>query len=764
MKVPCKNIPTYSESTEQWTTTSFDQQVNFADYLFTNCFKKPGKYEFTVKMIIKWQEHAKFFVDNGFYTLETQDTDRYNNYWDVEALKCRLGVLYYSENGNSYYLTRDYYFFINFCVIVNKEKGYEEKFADVRDGQYHMMLYEKIGEMYHNNTVVLKRRQFLFSFCHVAKTTNYLWFENRKRLKWFASDESFIDDVNGSWSIFNQYKTHLNNHTGWFRNFSPDKGGEAQQRQQVKIGGKWEWEGNESSLIGKTLKKDPKLGIGGPTFWAWYEEGGVAPTADITLQYMEPAITSGLMRVGSFCIGGSVGDLTECKPLKSFILEPSKSGFFAVDTDLYDESGVTRKCGLFIPAQYCMPEATDEAGNSLVELALELLHKAEFIGFKRGEYGRIADEPAWIELEPSLYILKKSQNPKTIKEAFDWRQASDFDIQKIERRQSVIKLLKEAKTFQMEQGLLEENEEDGKIRLKLVSEFKLNAPFENEYPVDLKAIEKRGLVNIYEKYNPKFNYYAGVDSIDSDESVTSKSLLSVHIYRRAYTEIDTTTNKRRTVPGKIVASWCGKFDRIDDTNEQGFMLLKMFKAKAACERNRPNFINHCRRNNFGHLIAKKSELPFNKDISTNISFSTLDKEEYGVWNDSGGVLLKNLIRNIKDYLNAEHDSITTDVKTDDGEIGKTTKVIRGYDIMDDYWTLEELKLYNKDGNFDRFISLALAIAYGTAEELSFEYKVQIASENKEQFKQPKPAPAIRNYLGGDRYSTINRKPRNLLKY
>ena len=77
-----------------------------------------------------------------------------------------------------------------------------------------------------------------------------------------------------------------------------------------------------------------------------------------------------------------MGDLTECKPLEKFMKNPSDYGFYGVPTEWFDESGKEEICGLFIPAQYSMPEATDEFGNSQVEIALQLLYKTEYIGFK----------------------------------------------------------------------------------------------------------------------------------------------------------------------------------------------------------------------------------------------------------------------------------------------------------------------------------------------------------------------------------------------
>ncbi len=754
MKVPCKNIPTYDYDKKEWSTTSFNDQLEFGDFLMKNCFKDCGEYKFDER-ILKWNEAGRKWFDDKRYSDYAQGTPEYNNFWDQEELKSRLGVIWKAKDV-IWYTTRDYYFLINYCPIVNKEQGYTETFCDIRDGQYHMMMYEKLAEIYHQHSGILKRRQFLFSFCHVAKTVNYLFFENRKRLKWFASDDSFIDDVNGSWSILNQYKTHLNNHTDWYRSFSPDKGGEIQQRQQIKKNGKWEWDGNESSVVAKTLKKDPKLGVGGPTYWAWYEEGGIAPTADTTLQFMEPALTSGLSRVGSFCIGGSVGDLDECKPLEQFIKNPNRYGFFSVPTRWYDETGIVKECGLFIPAQYGMPDATDKWGNSDIGLALKLLHKAEFEGFKKGEYGKIADEEAWINLPVKDYILKKSQNPKNIKEAFAWRNVSFFNVQRIERRQKTIEILKEEGDWEEHQGLLEVNK-DGKIVLKPLSSFpEHDRPTPIEYPVDPKQEDKRGCVTIFEEPEDDVTpgtYFAGVDSVEVGPTTTSDSIMTVHIYKRGCKVISTNNVGEQTTSyerGKIVASYAGRFRNPKDHNEQGLLLLRKYKALAACERNKPNFINYCRDKGYAYLIARKSELPFDKDLDA----TGTRNDEYGVYSGNDGKLLQRLKTATYEYIDAEIDTIHK--KSSDGTIGEVIKTVRGYDLVNDYWLLEEWKLYNEDGNFDRFISAGLAIILGVSREL--DHEKTIYTQEKEDKKKPTPIKKQINLL-----PTRNRRYTNLLK-
>lgn len=746
MKIPIKNIPTYDADLEQWSTTSFDTQKEFADFLLHTCFKEPGEYEFD-ESTLGWNKLAKMFEAERTYTFASEGSADYWKFWDDEEMKCRLGVIW--KNGKKvWYLTRDYYFLLNFCPIINKEKGNEESFASIRDVQYHMMLYEKAAEAYHLHSNALKKRQMLYSYCHVAKILNFVWFENKKTMKMLASDEAFIDDVNGSWKILNAYKNHINQYTGWVRIFSPESYPSIQQKEKIKVNGKWVTEGNESTIVGKTLKRDVTTAVGGPGYWIWHEEGGIAPKADNTLQYLDPALSNGNQKSGSFHIGGSVGDLDACKPLKEFLLFPEKYEMLGVPTKWYNDTGIEKICGLFIPTQYGYPQAVDEYGNSQVEQALELMK---------------VEEEKWKLLPPDQYILRKSQNPKTIKEAFDWRKQSYFHTQRIERRQEELKIQLKEGIVKQQQGLLYEDFKTGEIKLKKLSDFhEAERPVEIGYPVDKNMRDKRGCITIWEMPEPNSAnlYYGGVDPIGLQDNYTSESVFSVHIYKRGYTEIDQTTGDKKTIRGKIVATYRGRYKSVEDTNEQGLLLLRLYKAKAACERNKDNFINYCRRKGFSTLIAKKHELPFDKDID----MAGTKNDEYGIYKGTDGALERTLKKNAYDYLETEIDTIHKH-KKDSDELGEVVKTIRGYQLVNDYWMLEEYKLYNDEDNFDSFISSSLAISFGTAAELTYEKKIYTVSEETKKQEQPKKS-KVRNYLPNYSYQRRpnQKNPRSLLNY
>jgi hypothetical protein len=52
-----------------------------------------------------------------------------------------------------------------------------------------------------------------------------------------------------------------------------------------------------------------------------------------------------------FIAAGSVGDLSQCNPLKDMMLNPTSKDIYAIETDLIDSKGTVSLSGLFIPGQ-----------------------------------------------------------------------------------------------------------------------------------------------------------------------------------------------------------------------------------------------------------------------------------------------------------------------------------------------------------------------------------------------------------------------------
>jgi hypothetical protein len=88
-----------------------------------------------------------------------------------------------------------------------------------------------------------------------------------------------------------------------------------------------------------SFEKSPTTGVGGPTKYFFHEEAGIAPKMNQTYEYLRPALRSGMITTGTFIAAGSVGDLSQCDPLKKLILHPEANDIYAVPSDLIDDKG-----------------------------------------------------------------------------------------------------------------------------------------------------------------------------------------------------------------------------------------------------------------------------------------------------------------------------------------------------------------------------------------------------------------------------------------
>jgi len=105
-------VPTYDNGV--WTTTSFDTRKDYADFVL-QIFKVPGEYNFN-KTALVFNEQARNFTKYGFYCSSPFRSKDYIDYWEDQKNKCRTGVIY-KDGPNTWYLTRDYYMWLNFLPI-----------------------------------------------------------------------------------------------------------------------------------------------------------------------------------------------------------------------------------------------------------------------------------------------------------------------------------------------------------------------------------------------------------------------------------------------------------------------------------------------------------------------------------------------------------------------------------------------------------------------------------------------------------------------
>ena len=408
-----KSIPTYKDN--KWTTTDFKTQDEFKKFVVV-LFKEPGQYNFD-KTAYLFNKEAKIFNEQGYYCDKPFRSKDFINYWNDQKKKCRDGVIYVGKK-ETWYLTRDYYMWLNFLPIFDKEEK-KYGFAKVRDAQYHMAIYELLAELNYKHAAILKKRQIASSYFHMAKLINQFWFEEGSICKMGASLKDYINDK-GSWKFLDEYKTFLNEHTAWYRPCTPEKVLLWEQKIEVRINNRKTNKGLMSKIQGASFEKNATTGVGGPCTYFFHEEAGIAPKMDQTYEYIRPAMSSGMMTTGMFIAAGSVGDLDQCNPLKEMILNPQANDIFAVETDLMDEKGGIGIAGLFIPEQWSMPPFIDKYGNSMIQEALTAIVE------ERNEWKK--------DLAPEQYQLRISQKPINIAEAFAYRKEAVFPQSILEKQ------------------------------------------------------------------------------------------------------------------------------------------------------------------------------------------------------------------------------------------------------------------------------------------------------------------------------------------
>ena len=723
------DVPTWDNG--EWTTTSFNTRTEFRDFVLS-LFKEPGKYNFDETAYV-FNEQARKYNDQKFYCPAPVRSKDFIAYWDDQKVKCRKAVIF-KKGENTWYLTREYYMWLNFLPINNKETR-RFAFPDVRDAQYHMALYEVLAELFYKHAAILKKRQIASSYFHAAKLINAIWFEETPILKIGASLKTYVNDT---WRFLNEYRNFLDDNTAWYRPMNPGKVLDWQQQIETSVPGqnRKTLKGLKGVLKGTSFEKDPTAGVGGPCTYFFHEEAGIAPHMMETFGYMKPALKSGMITTGTFIAAGSVGDLDQCDPLRKMILHPEANDIFYVESNLLDDKDTFGKSGLFIPEQWSMPPCVDEYGNSKVEEALEMLE----------EYFRKKKK----DLSPEDYQLEVSQHPRNIEEAFATRSVSIFPSHLVAAQKRRI----EEKEYPIEFIDLSRGA-DGKWLVDKSKKIPIR-----EFPISKNTEDKTGVIVVYERPDAKADwgtYYASIDPVSQGKTTTSESLCSIYVYKIPIevTRIDGEEIKNYIEEDKIVASWCGRFDDVKKTHERLENIIEWYNAWTIVESNVPGFLTYMIGKRKQKYLVPKSQITFRKDIE----YSQHGAEEYG-WRNTGTLFRQHILPYLIDFCREE---VNVETK-DDGTVVKTTY---GIERIPDIMAMVEMQQYREGLNVDRLIALGALIAFAKVQEANRGLKKRIDRTDKKSLEKSKNLYKFTNSpfrhigMGGGRSGS--RPPRNPFK-
>lgn len=687
------DIPTWEN--DVWSTTSFETHDEYRDFVLS-CFKEPGQYNFD-ETALEFNAEARKFKRRKYYCPYPEGSKDFRMYWDEQKERCRFGAIYKGPN-ETWYLPREYYMFINFLQINNKVKK-KFDFPDVWDSHYHMALYELLAELHFKHASVLKKRQFGSSYYHCAKLINLIWFEESPILKIGASLKDYINEK-GSWKFLNEYKSFLDSNTAWYRPMNPGKVMMWQQQiEDTDYDGRSSYKGLKGTIQGTTFDKDPTNGVGGAMRAFFYEEAGIAPTMDVTFEYIRPAMKAGRITTGIFIAAGTVGELDACRPLQDMTERPHDNDIYAVTSNLLDDKGTVGETGLFIPEQWSMPPFIDEFGNSMVEEALAALEK-DFAEWKK-------------TLSPEKYQLRVSQQPRNIAEAFAYRKVSVFPQGLVAAQRRRI----EEKEYAYEFVDLERSA-TGEIKATVTNKLPIS-----EFPVDKKREDKTGVLVVYER--PTANstwgtYYASIDPVSEGKTTTSDSLCSIYVYKNPVevTRIDGEKTETFIERDKIVACWTGRYDDINKTHEKLELIIEWYNAWTIVENNISLFIQYMISQRKQRYLVPKDQILFLKDLGANRNVF----QEYG-WKNVGTIFKSHLLSYFIEFLKEE---IDVDTKED----GTIVKVTHGIERIPDIMAMMEMQAYNETINVDRLVALAALIAFAKVQQANRGYRKRVENTDK----------------------------------
>ena len=686
-----ERIPTWRNG--NWEVTEFGNREEFKSFVLDR-FKEPGQYGFNEDTAI-FNEQATIFNERNYFCQAPIKSKDFVNYWDDQKVKNRNGIIVISGD-KTWYVCRDYYMWLNFLPIYDKEESLFG-FAKVRDAQYHMALYELLAELHYKHSAILKKRQIASSYFHSAKLINQIWFEEGVTLKMGASLKDYINEK-GTWKMLDEYSAFLNEHTAWYRPFNPSKTLMWQQKIEVRKGNRKSEVGLKGTIQGMSFEKDPTNGVGGPCKYFFHEEAGIAPKMNDTFEYIRPALKSGFITSGMFIAAGSVGDLDQCEPLKEMILKPEVNDIYAVESNLIDKDGTHGKSGLFIPEQWSMPPFIDDYGNSKIEEALVALEE-QFATWKK-------------ELPADKYQLRISQHPRNIEEAFAYRKESKFPQHLVNAQ--IRRILD--KEISIEYVNLIRDEHD-KVVIKETRKLPIN-----EFPVPKNAVDKEGVVVIYERpvKDPSFGmYYASIDPVGEGKTTTSDSLCSIFVYKAPteVTKVEADTVNSYVEGDKIVASWCGRFDDIKQTHERLENIIEFYNAWTLVENNVSLFIQYMMMKRKQKYLVPKDQILFLKEITSNKAVYA----DYG-WKNTGTLFKSHLLSYAIEYLQEKLDE----------EIDEDGKVVRtkfGVERIPDIMLLREMQAYQDGLNVDRLVAFSALVAFAKIQQTNRGYVKRVIRDD-----------------------------------
>lgn len=676
-----------------------------------------------------FSEVSDYYVKYNRYCDYQEDSDDYNAFWKRETQRRRRGMvanckLEFKDIGTYFdpdvdktvkelllkplHITGTHYNYLNYSRINRTrndeevkeaiEKGINPKttvggFSRFWDGDYWKFKIDYFIIQNGFNACDAKARRKGFTYKEASDSANEINLNPKTNIIHAAYKvEDYLTDANKLTFITKENLDWYENNTYWQRGYIKETlDNIITGYKETKSGNKLY--GDLSTLNSVGLAKNTSAAAGATASKIKFEESGINPVLQEALDITRSTIEVGASKVGNIRIFGTGG--TKGGNWASFCniyYKPHGYNMLPLE-NIWDINARHSVCGFFFPQIWCYEPFIDEHGNSKIIDAYyyDYEDKEKIKTILRGE-------------ELAIYIAQRANMPQ---EAFLTTNENIFTSIELTEHIKFIKYSDDVK-FYTDGFLVNDN---GRIKFRSNIELKASGikthPYIEDVPFRVKN-DNTGCLRIFTRpfrerdgYVPEDIYFISYDTVRVNKlktEITNKhSLNSFQVWEKPNSY---TGNTRY----RIVASYCGRFDTMEETDRLALNCCEYWNAKLLFEYGTGETFQ-----NFKKWKALKRLL---KDPTSKLEYKQNKADiGYGIVIGDGEKKLDGLSY-LREWL---YSPIGSD---NNGNIKYNLHYI--YDLS----FLLELEKFNINDNFDRISSAIVAIYYIHALQLSKENMIK----------------------------------------
>lgn len=651
-----------------------------------------------------FRQPAIQFTNHGYYCDKPEETDEWFEYWFNEREKCINGV-----EVEGCRITGDQYFYLNFCPILKvgsqangqKQAVKVEGFPDFWDGDYNyfwvrelakrgmdkdefkdLKLFVEIPDYAFKggyNIIVGKARRKGYSYKTAAIAAKN-FFTAPNSLTILGAEDSQHLYPSGLFNMCANYIDFINANTAWTTPSDvvnqPNKGKIKASYIEYIDGVKVE-KGFRSQIISLSFKDKPGVARGKDALDVFFEESGkfgVPGLLKKSYAATEDCVKAGSIKTGMITIYGTSGELDSGSVDYADMFSRPEAFDLLPFYNVWDPKVKTQLTGFFHPVNWNMEGYYDENGNS------------DFEGAKNDELN-IRKELLDKGITSSEIQRRLQERPLTPSEAFDTATTNIFPLIEIKNQLAKVK----ANEWQKKKGIPVNLVYEGKeVVAKPILDGSVT-PITSYYNI---PDDTRGCVVMYEPVvpnAPKGLYKIGYDPVRQDSGT---SLSAIIVYKGVYNNVQN--------HDIIVAEYVGRTELAEDADRVAEMLAEYYNTTVMHENEVSSVKNYFRRIKKLHLLAMQPDAVISKSINHSKVSRIYGCHMVQQLKDAAERYVQEWLLKIIDY-------------------DENNNPIRCLDKIYSQRLLEELSLYNRNGNFDLVSALFMCIFQVQEDELDKEY-------------------------------------------